>query len=752
MVAVFEIDPKTLIWVKEEIEKTLEESQSSLETYLEQPDDVARMEVIADSIHKIRGAVDMLEIFGAVLLAQEMEAVADALIADKIKLKDEAMDALMRGMLQLPAYLNQLYHGNKDIPLVLLPLLNDMRAVQDKALLTESAFFSPSLSALKPAEVDNDDKPATWDIRTIAKKLRPVYLSGLLGFFRDEKVKKSLRKLATVIMNLEQASTQKKTEQIWWVSAGLIHALYDKGLEPSVAIKLLLGKVDREIKRLTDEGEGVLNSEPPHELMKNMLYYIGRSTSASTRVRELKLAFNLSASLPDTQAITEARDELIGFNANIMENIAKQLNEELLTIKDTLDINVNLSGGKASQLEPVVERLRSVADALGMMGLSNLRKLIRKQEAFISDLIQQDKVLSNEDVIQIARILLYIESSLYDLNVHEEASEIIDDKDLNELSSLPEAEYRQVVNTTAQEALEELNRVKDAISEFSFNASNPDLMADVPRQMGLIKGAVKMLSHPRVVGVIEAISEYVEQEILGNKVVPDGPSFDFLANAITGVEYYLEGILQKSVTSDYAIEVAEYSLANLGHASRKIASEKIEEEATIDEGEEENTTVEEVVPLVPAVSSGVEEAEAEIYTEVDEELFSIFLTEAGDELEEIISCVEKWKIDRNDEESLGSLVRSFHTLKGAGRIVGATTIGMLCWSIEELLRRVKDERIPPGDEIVELLEMTLPMLAQLVTQMKNGEDDGQSSDDTSPDVQSLIDTARELREEKHAVG
>lgn len=749
MVAVFEIDPKTLIWVKEEIEKTLEESISTLEVYLEQPDEVARMEVIADSIHKIRGALEMLEIFGAVLLTQEMEAVAEALVADKIKLKDDAMDALMRGMLQLPAYLNQLYHGSKDIPLVLLPLLNDMRAVQEKALLTESAFFSPNLTALKPVEVDNDESPATWDMRTIAKKLRPVYLSGLLGFFRDEKVSKSLRMLATVITNLEQASTQKKTEQIWWVSAGLIQALYDKGLEPSVAIKLLLGKVDREIKRLIDEGEGELNNEPPHELMKNMLYYIGRSTSASTRVRELKLAFNLSASLPDSQAITEARDELIGFNANIMENIARQLNEELLTIKDTLDINVNLDGGKATQLQPVIERLKSVADALGMLGLSNLRKLIHKQEVFINDLIQQDKVLSHEDVLQVARILLYIESSLYDLNVHEKASEVIDDKDLNELSSLPEAEYRQVVNTTAQEALEDLNKVKDAVSEFSLNSSDPDIMADVPRRMELIKGAVKMLSHPRVVRVIEAISEYVEQEISGNRVAPDGPSFDFLANAITGVEYYLEGILQKSVTSDYAIELAEFSLANLGHAPQQIAVENIEQEETIDEAED--TTLEEVAPLVPAASSGVEEAEAEINLEVDEELFSIFLTEAGDELEEITSCLEKWKADRNDEESLTTLIRSFHTLKGAGRIVGATSIGMLAWSIEELLRRVEDERIQPGEEIIELLEATVPTLAQLVMQMKNGDDD-LPLDDSSSNVHFLVNTARELREEKHAVG
>lgn len=744
MVAVYNIDPKTISWVREEINITLEDTKSALEAYLVNPDDVVRMEMIADSVHKICGAVEMVEIFGAVLIAREMELVARGLIKDEITLKDEAMDALMRGMLQLPAYLTQLYHGNKDIPLVLLPLLNDMRAVQDKPLLTESAFFSPNLAALKPVGTD-DDGPTTWDIKTIAKKLRPVYLSGLLGFFKGEKVKKSLRMLATVIMNIENASTQKKTEQIWWVSAGVVHALYDKGLEPSVAVKLLLGKVDRQIKKLIDHGETILSTEPPHDLMKNLLYYVGRSSSGSTRVRELKIAFNLTDSLPDTSAITLAQDELIGFNANLMENMTSQLKEELLRIKDSLDVALHVNRGESAELTPVVERLRSVADALGMLGLTKLRKLIKKQEAFISNLIQQDNVLDNEDVIQIARVLLYIESSLYDLNLREEASEVIDDKEFNELSMLPEAEYIHVVDTTVQESLNDLNKIKDAIERFSLSTSNHDILVEVPQLMGLVKGAVKMLSHPRVVGVIEATAEYIEHEVYDKKSIPDEHAFDLLANAIVGIEYYLEGILQKAVTSNSAIEIAELSLANLGYAPQKLAADKIIEDLSDQENAYDDES--EIVTLVPAVVSDVDEAEVEINPEVDEELVSIFLVEAGDELEEISSSLEKWKEDQSDNESLGTLIRSFHTLKGAGRIVGSSSIGLLAWSIEELLRRIQDERILPSEAIIELLEQTVPMITQLIIQMKNGEDEG-----STDNIQPLIDTARELRESKQATG
>ena len=46
--------------------------------------------------------------------------------------------------------------------------------------------------------------------------------------------------------------------------------------------------------------------------------------------------------------------------------------------------------------------------------------------------------------------------------------------------------------------------------------------------------------------------------------------------------------------------------------------------------------------------------------------------------------------NRDDSESLQTMRRSFHTLKGSGRIVGASNIGEFSWSVENLLNRVID--------------------------------------------------------------
>ena len=245
-----QIDPRTLLWIKQEIAETLTLVRQALEAFGEQSD-AGQLPAGADGLDKIRGALEMGEISGGVLLAREMYDVASGLAADTLELKKDATEVLMRGVVQLPAYLEHLYHGNPDVPLVLLPILNDLRAVQNKQLLTEGAFFFTDLAVRKPSFIDRSGEAATWDLPTMAKKLRPAYLAALLGVFRGIELTKNLKVLATVILNLEQTATSEKSEQLWWVSAGVVHALHDKGLELSVAVFNSTTRELREVERAT---------------------------------------------------------------------------------------------------------------------------------------------------------------------------------------------------------------------------------------------------------------------------------------------------------------------------------------------------------------------------------------------------------------------------------------------------------------------------------------------------------------------
>ncbi len=734
-----QIDPRTLLWIKQEVAESLTAVRQALELF-DEHNDAGQLPVCADGLDKIRGALEMVEIAGGVSLAREMHGVALALAADTIELKKDAVEVLMRGTIQLPAYLEHLYHGSPDVPLVLLPILNDLRAVQNKQLLTEGAFFFTDLAVRKPSLIDRSGEAATWDLPTMAKKLRPAYLAALLGVFRNLDPTKNLKVLATVILNLEQTATLEKSEQLWWVSAGVVHALHDKALELSVAVKLLLGRIDRQIKRVIDTGEMALQIEPPEELVKNLLYYVARSTSRSARVMELKTAFKLEQAIPESGALSDARDQLLGFDANLMANVSEQIKEEMLRIKDELDIAIHANKGDPASLTPVHERLRTVADTLEILGLQHLARLARSQQEFLVGSIKRRVVLKDNDVMHVAGALLYIESSLHDLSVQGGAEFLQGNDHETAGTQMPEAEFRQLVKLAASEALLDLAKAKDIFTRYVFDPTQLDALQDVPELLNIVRGVLAMLAHERPARIVAGTLHYLEAEILAKKIAPTERALELVANAVGAIEYFLESLLEKAVAPEPGLELAERSLAELGYAVRRSGKEVAA--ALFEASPASSKAAANAKSVVSLVNRGTSAAPAVVAdTRVDEELIAVFSAEADDELAAISLHLEKWRANRDDKEILGTLIRSFHTLKGAGRIIGATSVGVLAWSVEELLRRVLDGRVPANNnKVIDLLEQTLAAFSLIVTQIKLG------NLSSGPSVQALIDMARDLRQ------
>ena len=71
-----EVASQTLDLVGRELNATLAEARTALESYVEQPDNVSLLERCAPELHQVQGVLRVLEIYGAALLAEEMEHVA----------------------------------------------------------------------------------------------------------------------------------------------------------------------------------------------------------------------------------------------------------------------------------------------------------------------------------------------------------------------------------------------------------------------------------------------------------------------------------------------------------------------------------------------------------------------------------------------------------------------------------------------------------------------------------------------------
>ena len=177
---------------------------------------------------------------------------------------DDGIEALSRAAVQLPSYVERIRDGGRDVPLVLLPLLNDLRAARGRPLLSESTLLLLNIApgavggprAVTPASATVQARPAaTGDSAALAKVLRPRFQLALLGWIRGEGGADSLARLREVVNRLEDASGNAVVHQLWWVAGGVLEALSDHGLEAGVSVKRLVGQADREMKRLQTQGE-----------------------------------------------------------------------------------------------------------------------------------------------------------------------------------------------------------------------------------------------------------------------------------------------------------------------------------------------------------------------------------------------------------------------------------------------------------------------------------------------------------------
>ncbi len=123
------IQQSALGWVKKSIDESLQTSESDLKLYIENRDSSLIAEVIV-RLQTLQGVLVMVEQFGAAMLTEEMVSLAEYVENNADDKSDAALEVLLRAVLQLPDYLEHIQSGQQDIPIIILPILNDIRAVR----------------------------------------------------------------------------------------------------------------------------------------------------------------------------------------------------------------------------------------------------------------------------------------------------------------------------------------------------------------------------------------------------------------------------------------------------------------------------------------------------------------------------------------------------------------------------------------------------------------------------------------------
>ncbi|MEP6607114.1 MAG: Hpt domain-containing protein [Burkholderiaceae bacterium] len=123
----------------------------------------------------------------------------------------------------------------------------------------------------------------------------------------------------------------------------------------------------------------------------------------------------------------------------------------------------------------------------------------------------------------------------------------------------------------------------------------------------------------------------------------------------------------------------------------------------------------------------------------DDELRQIFVEEARDVLDSIVEQLEMLRTTRDDQTTLTTVRRAFHTLKGSSRMVGFKTVGEGAWGVEQCFNLWLAQERAASDDLLDLAAGAQRIILDWISQIAN-------DPAAEPDPTALVRAAQAVRE------
>ncbi len=831
------IDPGTLGWVKTEIDETLKQARLALEAFAENTSDATSLRFCNTYLHQVVGTLQMVELDGAAMLARENEALAQSILDGKVEAGASTFEVLVRGVLSLPDYLARVQHDQPDVPLRLLPMINELRAVRGEAPLAELDLFSPDMTMRPPAQPGERVRATEEDFRAYARAQRTAFQASMLSWLRGSDAGTHLSRMSEVLENLWHKAHLGFIEQLFWVAGGFAEALGSGALDTTNDRKKLFGRLDQQLRKLIDGADKALQRASAEALTKAMLFELGAAKSNEGRTGEIKRAFDLDVLFGANAGAATPSSELYDLpTPEALQAISEAIGKEIQSAQEMLSAYFDSGEGEENPLGPLIELLQRMSGTLGMLGVGVLRILVDElteaARALDSGRIKRSEAVA----MPMAGALLLIESSARDFhrlgpvwtehveeaisrlrNLHTPGQELpVDGIEISD-AGLTDAEFRQLLHVVSGEIRVNLGKVEEMLETFAATPERLELLHPIPQHLSQIQGALQILGQDRAAQLTAAAGQYVQEMHAG--AVAESAMLDALAVAVGTIGAYVEGLERGRPNLEALLDVAwrdldaartgkrlqagsagtlvaevekalgvwladpaepgvravlQDNLRQIAHMAGRRSQDRIERLCSemdsllgivgadpgrfsaeiretleqsaqmlsslvrqhlgadsgiasesgagvrTDQGDialEHSERIPAQVPVpVPAPSRSAPQLPSGL-EDLDEEIMQIFVEDAREIIQVIDRTLPEWRANPDNRDALLELRRAFHTLKGSGRMVGASVIAELGWAVENMLNRVREEKIRHSDQIFELLfevQRTLPvMVAQL---------------------------------------
>lgn len=709
-----------LTWVRPDLDKHLNQIRTQIESIAGSNNTDDGIASTSESLTQLQYTFEALVLQGASKLVGEMNTLCEKLRNGHVRDNSKAFAALMDAIVVVPSYLDRLQAGHHDLPILLLPVINDLRSAYNANIVSEATLFSPDLDVDIPElERQTEEKEETFDepAPVFLELMKRQYETSLLQWLQKQDDTELLQPIHTVCETLSTRLEGMQARRLWWIASIVVNGLRDGVTDNDVQLRRLFARLHLTIKTLAEKGEENLDLEAVDAISQALLFHIAQAESGNANVDLLRKRFNLDELVPDRGVLIRARGAITGRNRDLYMSLGTAVRDELSMVKDALDLELRTGEVEQERRRQSHDALLRLKDTLEMMGLGDsaesIAALMPAFEASATADNSDDQSgedgsedgpngTSNETLLMtLAEKLIQVES-VVDEQIATLGEPLLTTQDSGYIE-LPAHEQARIRSHLLNETVISLHQVEDAVRRHFDGANDADYLSGLEQ----VAGAMELLGEKdtgilalKLRNALDNLLRVAKQE---SQV--DSDKLENLTDAVAAFELYLAACRDQQSNRTRFLDIIKDRLERLPIGEMEVVGG--DATAAEEDGAEAQA------------STGDEAKQASSPQSLDSELLGVFVEEYQDVKDMLDKQIPAWIANQNDSNLMADIRRGFHTLKGSGRMVGAYELGDFAWHVEELINNFLDNNIDAIDDIGTLLTLAnaaLPDIQQRLLQ------------------------------------
>lgn len=543
----------TLKFVTMELEKTVRGAQGTFNDFLMAIDQFGLLERTVNAVNQMRGIFIVLEDKGAALYCEELGKLLNEYPIPEDQVQTEKgkrmANTVVESLAFMTRYLEFLEVSVNTYPETLILEINHIRRARGISLLKDSHFYSYTVPHLKKPKLAVDFQ---WNDAQamLLKQYRHIFQMALLGLVRGKPIKPALQNMRFAMLKIDAIAANTAMAPLFWLASVALHALLQQEASIHSNRLILFFKLDKQFKRLLDTGAPGFAMRPPKDIARELLYILVLCQNASPVIQRVVKWYNMPLPTVTEAILIEQRRILTSPGHTVMQSVSVAIKEELTVIQSQIDTAGFSAPGNDFSAHKLHKGLRKITAILKVLGLTSAGNLLNQQVATVGEWADK-AVPASRQLNAIADAVMYVESAVNRWVMgHSQATGNDVLLGINE-SQLQAA--RMVLIEESESGVAFCRRAITAFIETDFDHAQLDCVLPT---MNAVRGGLIFLELSDAQKTIERCMVFVEKRLKPGSQSINHKMLEHLAEALAGIEMYLESLLNGSRQSDGLIDGA----------------------------------------------------------------------------------------------------------------------------------------------------------------------------------------------------